>query len=107
MDGIDALSISGDYDMAKGDPWFRAIALGQRLVPMMQDGFLTAFTNKITDRMAIGLNRNFIFIVQGEVQHLSAVLVHADQLPVSTAINCDGGHVVHGKGPVHLVFRWQ
>ena len=107
VDGIGALSISGDYNTIKGDPKFSAIALGQRLVPLMQDGFSTAFMNKVTDRMAVGLNKSFIFIVQGKssVWRLSQFM--QTKLPITTAINCDGGHVVRGKGPVHIVFRWK
>jgi len=107
VDREGAVSISGDYNTVKGDPRFSAIALGQRLVPLMNDGFSLAFMNKVTDRMAVGLNKNFIFIVQGKssVWRISEFL--QTQLPIRTAINCDGGHVVRGKGPVHLVFRWR
>ena len=107
VDGIGALSISGDYNTIKGDPRFSAIALGQRLVPLMRDGFSTAFMNKVTDRMAVGLNKSFVFIVQGKssVWRLSQFM--QTKLPITTAINCDGGHVVRGKGPVHIVFRWK
>lgn len=107
VDGDGAMRISGDYNAVRGDPMSSAIALGQRLVPLMRDGFSVAFMNKVTDRMAIGLNRNFIFIVQGKssIWRLSQFL--ETQLPIRTAINCDGGHVVRGKGPAHLVFRWK
>jgi hypothetical protein len=107
VDRTGAVSISGDYETIKGDPRYSAIALGQRLVPLMRDGFSLAFMNKVTDRMAVGLNQNFIFIVQGKssIWRLSEFM--ATELPVSSAINCDGGHVVRGKGPVHIVFRWR
>lgn len=101
------LDISNDYPGVKRNPQFSALALGQRLVPLRQDGFSTAFMNRVTDRMAIGLNSNFIFIVQGrsDIWRLADFMQH--KLPVTTAINCDGGHVVRGKAPVHLVFRWR
>ena len=107
VDGIGALSISGDYNTIKRDPRFSAIALGQRLVPLMQDGFSIAFMNKVTDRMAVGLNQNYIFIVQGKTSIWRLSEFMRTELPIRTAINCDGGHVVRGKGPVHLVFRWR
>lgn len=102
-----AISISGDYNTIKGDPGFSAIALGQRLVPLMRDGFSTAFMNEITDRMAVGVNANFIFIVTGKTSIWRLSEFMHTNLPLTSAINCDGGHVVRGKGPVHLVFRWK
>lgn len=101
------IDISEDYPGVKRNPQFSALALGQRLVPLRQDGFSAAFMNRVTDRMAIGLNSNFIFIVQGrsDIWRLADFIGH--KLPVTTAINCDGGHVVRGKAPVHLVFRWR
>lgn len=107
VDHNGALDISGDYKAVKGDAKFSAIALGQRLVPLMQDKFSLAFMNQVTDRMAVGLNKNFIFIVQGKTSIWRLSEFMQTELPVSTAINCDGGHVVRGKGPVHLVFRWR
>jgi len=84
-----------------------ALQLGQRLVPLQNDGFSAAFMNRVTDRMAIGLNGNFIFIVQGrsDIWRLSHFM--STKLPVRVAVNSDGGHVVKGKAPVHLVFRWK
>lgn len=101
------LDISCDYNAVKGISGISALALGQRLLPLQQDGFSTAFMNKVTDRMAVGLNRNFIFIVQArtDIWRLAHFIGH--KLPARTAINCDGGHVVRGKGPVHIVFRWK
>jgi hypothetical protein len=107
LDGNGALNISGDYAAMKGNSGYSAIALGQRLVPLQRDGFSLAFINKTTDRMAVGLNRNFIFIVQGKSDIWKLAGFLRTQLPVRTAVNCDGGHVVRGKGPVHLVFRWR
>lgn len=107
VDRSGALGISGDYEAVKHDPRYSAIALGQRLVPLMRDGFTLGFMNRVTDRMAVGLNTNFIFIVQGRssIWRLSEFM--STQLPVTSAINCDGGHVVRGRGPVHIVFRWK
>ncbi len=101
------LGISQDYCAVKGKTGISALALGQRLVPLQRDGFSVAFMNKHTDRMAIALNQNFIFIIQGksDIWRLSHFI--SNTLPVNSAINCDGGHVVRGKGPVHLVFRWK
>lgn len=100
------LEISKDYHLIKGKTGVSALALGQRLLPLERDGFSVGFMNRVTDRMAIGLNKNFIFIVQGksDIWRLSHFMQH--KLPITTAINCDGGHVVKGKGPVHIVFRW-
>lgn len=84
-----------------------ALKLGQRLVPLQKDGFSTAFMNRVTDRMAIGLNGNFIYIVQGRSDIWRLAHFMANKLPVRTAVNSDGGHVVRGKAPVHLVFRWK
>lgn len=101
------LDISGDYSAVKGKTGVSALALGQRLLPLQRDGFSTAFMNRVTDRMAVGLNANFIFIIQGksDIWRLAHFIEH--KLPARTAINCDGGHVVRGKGPVHIVFRWK
>ncbi len=107
VDDSGGMGISGDYDAVKHDPRFSAIALGQRLVPLMRDGFALGFMNSVTDRMAVGLNQNFIFIVQGKTSIWRLSEFMETQLPVSSAINCDGGHVVRGRGPVHLVFRWK
>ena len=74
---------------------------------LQRNGFSVAFMNKTTDRMAIALNSNFIFIVQGKTDIWRLAHFIAHKLPASTAINCDGGHVVRGKGPVHIVFRWK
>lgn len=101
------LDISQDYVNVKRKPGVSALALGQRLVPLERDGFSLSFMNQQTDRMAVGLNSNFIFIVQGRSDIWTLSKFMQAKLPVQTAINCDGGHVVRGKGPVHLVFRWK
>lgn len=101
------LAISQDYAKVAGKPDTSALALGQLLVPLMKDGFSTAFMNKVTDRMAIGLNGNFIFIVQGKSDIWSLAHFMQSELPCRIAINSDGGHVVRGKAPVHVVFRWK
>lgn len=102
-----SLSISGDYTSIKGKPDISALALGQRLVPLRRDGFSLAFMNKVTDRMAVGMNNNFLFIVQGksDIWKLAHFMEH--KLPVNVAVNSDGGHVVRGVAPVHVVFRWK
>lgn len=101
------LDISQDYSRVKRKPGVSALALGQRLVPLQRDGFSLAFMNQVTDRMAVGLNKNFIFLVQGRSSIWRLAEFMRTNLPVQTAINCDGGHVVRGKAPVHLVFRWR
>lgn len=101
------LDISEDYAQVKGKSGVSALTLGQRLVPLEHDGFSLAFMNRVTDRMAVGLNASFIFIVQGRSDIWKLAEFIRTKLPVQTAINCDGGHVVRGKGPVHLVFRWR
>ncbi len=101
------LDISDEYAGIKGQPGISALALGQRLVPLQQDGFSLAFMNRVTDRMAIGINRHFIFIVQGKSDIWRLAHFIRTKLPVRTAINSDGGHVVKGKAPVHIVFRWR
>lgn len=104
-DGL--LDISPEYNGVKGQPGISALALGQRLVPLERDGFSTAFMNRVTDRMAIGVNRHFIFIVQGKSDIWRLAHFIRTKLPVRSAVNSDGGHVVKGKAPVHIVFRWR
>ena len=101
------VDISCDYRAVKRKAGVSALALGQRLAPLERNGFTVGFMNRVTDRMALGLNRNFIFIVRGQssIWRLADFVQHG--LPVRNAINCDGGHVVRGKGPVHIVFRWK
>lgn len=84
-----------------------AVALGSRLVPFKLDGFSKAFANRQTDRMAIGLTKGYIFVVQGvsDLWRLGHFMEHG--LGCSKAINADGGHVVKGRGPVHIAFRWR
>jgi hypothetical protein len=101
------LDISGNYGEIRGRTGVNALALGQRLLPLQQDGFSTLFMNKKTDRMALALNKNFIFIVQGKTDIWRLASFIKNKLPARAAINCDGGHVVRGKGPVHIVFRWN
>ena len=101
------VTISNDYQLLKGRPGVSAIALGQRLVPLHQDGFSKAFMNQVTERMALGLSEDHIYIVRGrsDLWRLSAFM--QSRLPVAIAINSDGGHVVRGRAPVHIVFRWR
>jgi len=100
------IDISGDYMKIKWKDGVSAMALGQRLVPLHQDGFSLRFMNQQTDRMAIGINEHYIYIVQGKSDIWRLADFMSTQLPVKVAINSDGGHVVHGKAPVHIVFRW-
>ncbi|MCX8053498.1 MAG: hypothetical protein N3B12_06790 [Armatimonadetes bacterium] len=104
-DGI--VDISTEYSGIKGVSGVSALALGQRLVPLERDGFSIAFMNRVTDRMAIGVNNNFIFIVQGKSDIWRLAHFIRTKLPVRVAVNSDGGHVVRGKAPVHVVFRWR
>lgn len=101
------MDISCDYALFKGKPGVSALALGQRLIPLQRDGFSVAFMNRVTDRMAIGVNDHFIFIVQGKSDIWRLAHFMKNKLPCKTAVNSDGGHVVRGKAPVHLVFRWK
>ncbi|NLB96963.1 MAG: hypothetical protein GX785_14805 [Armatimonadetes bacterium] len=84
-----------------------ALALGSRLVPFKLDGFSVAFANKQTDRMAIGLTKGYIFVVQGVSDLWCLGRFFEEVLGCSKAINADGGHVVKGRGPVHIAFRWR
>lgn len=101
------LDISDDISCVVRKSGVNALKLGQRLVPLQHDGFTTAFMNRQTDRMAIGLNSNFIYIVQGKSDIWRLAHFMGTKLPLSSAVNSDGGHVVRGKAPVHLVFRWK
>ena len=101
------LTITNDYPQFKRQPGVTAIALGQRLVPLHRDGFSLRFMNRVTDRMALGLSQNHIYIVQGksDIWRLAHFLQH--ELGCRAALNADGGHAVRGKAPVHIVFRWR
>jgi hypothetical protein len=101
------LQISDNYMLVRKDRGIEAIALGQRLVPFHRDGFSTAFINAVTDRNAIGLSVDHIYIVQGrsDLWHLAEFM--KTKLPVKIAVNTDGGHVLRGRAPTHIVFRWR
>ncbi len=102
------MDISGDYALLKGTPGISALALGQRLAPVLhRDGFSTTFMNRVTDRMALGMSHDYIFIVQGKSDIWRLADFMQEKLPCHIAVNCDGGHVVRGRAPVHLVFRWR
>jgi hypothetical protein len=105
QDGV--MDISRDYCSIKGQSGISALALGQSLIPLRRDGFSIAFMNRKTDRMAIGINEYFIFIVQGKSSIWRLADFMSKRLPCKKAINSDGGHVVRGKAPVHIVFRWK
>lgn len=100
-------TISDNYALLKGRPGVSAIALGQRLVPLHRDGFSKRFMNEVTERMALGLSEDHIYIVRGKSDIWRLASFMKDRLPVTIAINSDGGHVVRGKAPVHIVFRWK
>jgi hypothetical protein len=99
--------ISDNYLLVKDKAGVDVIALGQRLVPLHEDGFSTAFMNQVTDRMALGLGKNYIYIVQGKSDIWRLASFMEKTLPITIAINSDGGHVVKGRAPVHIVFRWR
>jgi hypothetical protein len=99
--------ISRDYAQIKGKPDVSALALGQSLVPLQMDGFSKGFMNRDTGRMAIGTNSNFLYIVQGKSDIWRLAQFMKRKLPVTRAVNSDGGHVIQGKAPVHVVFRWK
>ncbi|MCE5199554.1 MAG: hypothetical protein ABFD54_14830 [Armatimonadota bacterium] len=102
-----SIEISRDYCDVKRRAGVSALALGQRLIPLQRDGFSTAFMNRVTSRMALGMDDNCIYIVQGksDIWRLAGFMRH--RLLCKTAINSDGGHVVRGRAPVHIVFRWR
>lgn len=101
------VGITGNHMRYKGVPGVSALALGQRLVPLEYDGFSSAFMNRVTDRMAIGMNENYIYIIQGNSTVWRLASFIRWRLPCTIAINSDGGHVVRGKAPVHIIFRWR
>jgi len=105
--GNGELDISDNYMLVKGKAGVSALALGQRLVPLYKDGFSTAFMNRVTDRMALGLSHDYLFIVQGKSDIWRLADFMATKLPCKIAVNADGGHVVRGRSPVHIVFRWR
>jgi len=63
--------------------------------------------NRVTDRMALGLSHDYIFIVQGKSDIWRLADFMQEKLPCDVAVNSDGGHVVRGRAPVHIVFRWR
>lgn len=101
------LDITRDYAKVIRVPGVHGMALGQQLHPFTYDRFTKAFMNQVTDRMSIGINQRFIYIVQGKSDIWRLAAFYRDQLPVRIAVNSDGGHVVRGRAPVHIVFRWR
>ncbi len=101
------VTVSNEYSRVKRSPGISALALGQRLLPLKRDKFSLAFMNQQTDRIALAMNSNYMFIVQGKSDIWKLAQFIRVQLPATSAINCDGGHVVRGKAPVHVVFRWR
>ena len=102
-----SLDITGNYPAYKGKSGISAMALGQRLVPFHSDGFSSGFMKRRTERMALGLTRDHIFLVEASTDIPRLASFMKDKLHVTIAINSDGGHVVQGRAPVHLVFRWR
>ncbi len=100
-------TITDDYSLLKGRAGVSAIALGQRLVPLRRDGFSRAFMNRVTDRMALGMSRDHLYIVEGKSDLWALASFLESKLACGIAINSDGGHVVRGRAPVHIVFRWR
>jgi len=101
------LDITRNYTKVVRVPAVHAMALGQQLFPFTYDGFSKAFMNQVTDRMSIGINQRFIYIVQGKSDIWRLAAFYRDEIPVRIAVNSDGGHVVRGRAPVHIVFRWK
>ena len=101
------LDISDNYMLVKGKSGVSALALGPRLVPLRRDGFSKTFMDAVTDRMALGLSHDYIFIIQGKSSIWTLGDFIKNTLPVTIALNADGGHVVKGRSPVHIVFRWR
>ena len=101
------LDIANNYMQVKGRSDVNVVTLGQRLVPLHRDKFSKAFMNRVTDRMALGLSENYIYIVQGRTNIWRLAQFMEQKLQVESAINSDGGHVVRGRAPVHIVFRWR
>jgi len=102
------MDLSGNYALFKRTPGVTALALGQRLAPVLyKDGFSTRFMNQVTDRMALGMSHDYIFIVQGKSDIWRLAEFMQEKLPCDVAVNSDGGHVVRGRAPVHIVFRWR
>ncbi len=101
------LAIATDYTLIRRVPGVSALALGQSLVPLGYDGFSRAFMARHTDRCAIGMNEYFIFLVFGKSDIWTLAEFMGRVLPCDIAVNSDGGHVVRGRAPVHVVFRWK
>lgn len=99
--------ISNDYNWLKNDCSVDAAALGQMLEPFQFDGFTVSFSNKITDRMGIGLTKHYIYIVQGKTDLWMMSRFFKEELKCDFAINTDGGHVVKGKSRYHAIFYWK
>ena len=101
------LDITRDYTKVIRHQGVHAMALGQQLFPFTYDRFTKSFMNEVTQRMSIGINLHFIYIVQGKSDIWKLAAFYRDKIPVRVAVNSDGGHVVAGRAPVHIVFRWK
>ena len=101
------IEISRDYSTLYQDPSCDALALGPQLVPYYHDGFSMDFASQKTDRMALAMTRNYLYIVQGKTNLKTLEKFINKKLRSNSAINTDGGHSVKGYSPFHLVFRWK
>ncbi|MCC6444790.1 MAG: hypothetical protein IT210_15185 [Armatimonadetes bacterium] len=99
--------IGGNYLLVRHKKGVDAAAMGSRLVPFHLDGFSKAFASQVTDRMAVGLSKTRIFVTQGKADLWKLSRFMQKDLRCRVAVNGDGGHVVRGKSPVHIVFRWH
>lgn len=100
------IKLSHDYQWLKANPNINAVALGQVLKPFQLDGFSLEFQNQPKDRMGLGFTSAYIYIVQGKTDVWTFAAFFDKVLKCNEAINTDGGHVVRGKSPFHVVFRW-
>ncbi len=82
-------------------PWASASS------PSTATASTTSCMKRRTERMAIGLTKEDIYLVEAntDIPRLAAFM--KNKLKVEIALNSDGGHVVHGNAPVHLIFRWR
>ncbi|AKM82733.1 TPA: hypothetical protein DD449_00660 [Candidatus Berkelbacteria bacterium] len=101
------INLSQDYQLLNKNKEIDAVALGQMIKPFRYDGFKTVFIDAETDRMGMGFTSGYIYIVQSRTNIRTLASFFANVLKCDEAINTDGGHVVKGKSPFHIVFRWH
>lgn len=73
------LKISGNYDLLKGRHGVSALALGQRLVPLHQDGFSRAFYARGNPAHGPGAVGGFDLHRAGEIRYSAAGRLHEEQ----------------------------